>query len=530
MSASVAAAPQFFESRTLRIGILVVLLAAGLGIRLFDLTDLPLDFHPTRQLLSAIKARGMYYQHLAVAPEWQRDFAIREWALRAHVEPEVFERLVAITYRATGEHVWVARIYSSVFWTLGALFLFSLARRLVSHDGALVTTTVYLLLPYGVTASRSFQPDPLMVVLVIVFWWALVRWADSAWASDGATNARPSTRPGDRKAPAGSLFFATLAGLAGGVAIFIKLVAVFFIIPVAGATLLGRERIRSLVRRPELWLMVILGALPAALYLIYGILYAGFLGQQFEGRFFPALLVSPSYYAGWINVLNLVVGPSAVLLGLLGILVSPNRLAARLLIALWFGYLLYGLFFNYHISTHDYYSLILVPIVSLSLAPLGAHLLSILAARASRPGPRAASLAVMGITFVLILVGLRQQLSRVDFHPDAEMWREIGETLGPEARVLALTQDYGMRLIYWGWLAPTPWPSASDLRYHALRGASRRFESEFARLSRNRDYFLVTDFDELARQPDLAAKLGEFDVVAERPRYVILDLSPRGAE
>ena len=136
----------------------------------------------------------------------------------------------------------------------------------------------------------------------------------------------------------------------------------------------------------------------------------------------------------------------------------------------------------------------------------------------------------MGITLVLILVGLRQQLSRVDFRPDAEMWQEIGVALGPDARVLALTEDYGMRLIYWGWLAPTPWPAASDLRYHALRGASRQFETEFARLSRNRDYFLVTDFDELARQPDLAAKLGEFDVVAEHPRYLILDLSPRGAE
>lgn len=530
MSVSTGPVRQFFESRALRIGTLVVLLTAGLGIRLFDLTDLPLDFHPTRQLLSAIKARGMYYQDLAGAPERQRDFAIREWSFRAHVEPEAFERLVALTYRATGEHVWVARIYSSVFWTLGAFFLFSLARRLVSVDGALVTTAVYLLLPYGVTASRSFQPDPLMVALVIVFWWALVRWADSAWSSDWAADAEPGARPAGGNPPAGSLFFAILAAVAGGVAIFIKFVAVFFIIPVGVATLAGREPIRRLVRRPQLWLMLILGALPAALYVAYGILYAGFLGQQFEGRFFPALFASPSYYAGWINVLNLVAGPSAVFLGLLGVLVSPNRLAARLLVSLWFGYLLYGLYFNYHISTHDYYSLILVPIVSLSLAPVGAGLLSLLPPRDSRPGPHAAALAAMGIGLVLVLVGLRQHLSRVDFRPDADMWQEIGATLGPDARVLALTQDYGMRLIYWGWVAPTPWPSESDLRYHALRGASRQFEREFERLSRNRDYFLVTDFDELARQPDLAARLREFNVVVKRPRYEILDLALQGAE
>ena len=33
--------------------VLALLFGLGLGIRLTDLTDLPLDFHPTRQLFSA---------------------------------------------------------------------------------------------------------------------------------------------------------------------------------------------------------------------------------------------------------------------------------------------------------------------------------------------------------------------------------------------------------------------------------------------------------------------------------------------
>ncbi len=41
---------------------LVLILMAGFAIRLYDLTDLPLDFSPTRQLFSALKARGLYYQ------------------------------------------------------------------------------------------------------------------------------------------------------------------------------------------------------------------------------------------------------------------------------------------------------------------------------------------------------------------------------------------------------------------------------------------------------------------------------------
>ena len=39
---------------------LALLIAFGLGlaIRLYDLTDAPLDFHPTRQLHSAVMSRG----------------------------------------------------------------------------------------------------------------------------------------------------------------------------------------------------------------------------------------------------------------------------------------------------------------------------------------------------------------------------------------------------------------------------------------------------------------------------------------
>ena len=43
---------------------LSLLLLLGLGIRLYDLTDAPLDFHPTRQLRGALIAPGIYYRWL----------------------------------------------------------------------------------------------------------------------------------------------------------------------------------------------------------------------------------------------------------------------------------------------------------------------------------------------------------------------------------------------------------------------------------------------------------------------------------
>ena len=63
----------------------MVILLLGLAIRFYDLTDAPLDFHPTRQLYSALKARGMFYENLETVPEWQRDFAVHQWKLQGYV-------------------------------------------------------------------------------------------------------------------------------------------------------------------------------------------------------------------------------------------------------------------------------------------------------------------------------------------------------------------------------------------------------------------------------------------------------------
>lgn len=59
--------------------LLAAVLLLGLGLRLLDLKNPPFDFHPTRQLGSAVIARGMYYQALESAPEATRRLAIDLW-------------------------------------------------------------------------------------------------------------------------------------------------------------------------------------------------------------------------------------------------------------------------------------------------------------------------------------------------------------------------------------------------------------------------------------------------------------------
>ena len=65
---------------------LILIFGVGLVIRVYDYDDPLLDFHPTRQLHSALMARGMYYQNLTSVPEWQRDMAVRQWKAEGVIE------------------------------------------------------------------------------------------------------------------------------------------------------------------------------------------------------------------------------------------------------------------------------------------------------------------------------------------------------------------------------------------------------------------------------------------------------------
>lgn len=500
----------FFSTKTARIVALTVVFALGIAIRLYDLSDLPLDFHSTRQLLSMIKARGMYYEtRTDVSPE-ERAFAIQQWKFRASVEPEFFERIVAWTYQFTGEQVWVARVYSSAFWIIGGIFLYLLARRLTSDDGAIAATAVYLFLPYAIIASRSFQPDPLMTTLIIMFLWAIWEWS-SLTPSFG----HPS--------PRGRGVRAILAGLFGGLAIFIKFPAAFFVVGGGLGAALSYRSMKEALKDPQVYVMALLGILPGAGYLIYGIFIKDFLGQQFGGRFIPTLFLSLSYYIGWLNMLNLVAGGFVLMLALLGLFFFDEN-KRRFLLGLWAGYALFGLYFNFHIHTHDYYSLPLIPILALSSAPLVDSILSKLAQLTQTKLLRISAFCFLLFGISASLWSVRNQLNAVDYRPQAAMWSEINaKTDG--YNLIGLTQDYGARMAYWGWRNMVSWPSYGDLLYSAIRGSAQKdFEEQFEELTAKKELFIVTDFNDLNRQPFLKEKLKTYPVFAEGDGYIIYQL------
>jgi hypothetical protein len=249
-----------------------------------------------------------------------------------------------------------------------------------------------------------------------------------------------------------------------------------------------------LLQNIQVWIIALLGALPALLYLAYGIFIRGDLASQFSGRFIPALLFNPINYLQWEVKLSMAAGGIFVMLGLLGLFLIKDRRLRFFLYGLWTAYLAFGLVFNYHIATHDYYHLPLIPIVGLSLAPIGEWFFAQLAEAASRPRARIAVYILLLFGLFSVTWNLRNQMKAVDYRPEAAMWAEIGQTFDEKARIVALTQNYGSRLEYWGWRGSVNWPYVGDAAYANIRGGVFSFDDLFNRYASKMSYFLVTDF------------------------------------
>jgi len=520
-----------------------LLLVLGLGIRLFDLTDEPIDFHPTRQLRGAIIARGMYYEMLPAdsskrlyspADAHTRDLAQSFWASTGQYEPSILERAVAISYLILGKEIpWLARLYNSIFWVLGGLVLFDLARRMAKYarsDGTeaipeavasisgLIALAYYLVLPFSVQASRSFQPDPGMTVWIILAAYAAFRWAETT-----------------------SWTWTLVSGVLAGMAILTKAVAFY---PIAGILILitlhtyrvkyqashrcflysfGKLLISGKTSfAPQIWCMAALAILPTTIYY----LTRGGRVSEFFSTWTLALLhmlIEPQTYVRWLNLVQELVNPIALALALAGILLAKGR-NRSLLAGMWLGYLAYGLILPYQMTSHSYYHLMLVPIVALSLVPLATL------ATVDFFLPRGkvwlgVSGAILAALFMYSTWQALIPLYSQDYRNEPAYWQQIASYLPQEGKIIALTQDYGYRLMYYGWRKVILWPNRGEIKLSIMRGSNKEFEAFFKKRSEGKSYFLVTAFGQYEDQPLLQQILTEnYPLVAQADGYLIFDL------
>ncbi|GAB4476140.1 MAG: hypothetical protein Kow0088_13720 [Anaerolineales bacterium] len=480
--------------------IAILLLGFGALLRFYDLTDPPLDYHPSRQLRGAIIARSIYYQILPNADPAQRELALSIARSTGRFEAPLLETLAAYTYRLLGgEQLWVGRAYSILFWIIGSFFLYLLAKRVTSAWAALFSLGYMLFLPFAVQGSRVFQPDPGMTMWIVIAAYALYRWQE-----------KPVWR------------WALFAAIAAGTAVLTKPVAGYIVGISAISVVLARYSLKRAIQNLQIWGMAfVMAAIPFAYYFSnrQGNILTYFNNWTASLAY---LLREPSFYIRWLSFLSDLVGFTAIVLGLLGIWLASAQLRP-LLIGGWVGYFVYGLTVPYQMYTHSYYSIQLVPILALSLAPLA----EIVRERLSNLQGFWRWSVVFWILLTLIYpVWISFTTARAEDNRAApQYWAKIGSLLPSEGRIIALTQSYGYPLMYYGWRKVALWQSSGEQELAALRGREKDFETVFSNRLEGMDYFLVTALNQFEAQKSLKKTLYEkYPLIAEGNGYLIFDL------
>ncbi|HSM25210.1 MAG TPA: glycosyltransferase family 39 protein [Anaerolineaceae bacterium] len=492
----------FNKSKTLYLGAIIFIFLLGLAIRFYDLTDAPLDFHPTRQLYSALKARGMYYEKLEIVDEEKREFAVKHWKIQGLIEPPVMERLTATIYQVVGNEIlWIPRILSILFWTIGGVFLLDMVRRMVDKNAAVFALLLFMITPYTAIASRAFQPDPLMVMFMIIGLWGLIRWNENE-----------------------NIENAILAGLFAGLAIFIKSVVIFPIGFSFLAVVIWKTRsIKKIFSTLSIWVMAGLTLIPYILYMIYGLVINGSLESQFSLRFFPQLWIDPVFWLRWNEMISKVVGLEFFLASIIGILILKKSIHRVFLTSLLLGYFVYGLTLSHHISTHDYYQLPLVPIVIIGASMVFSQIIAAI----KNPGWITNGIVIGVIIFFATINAwdVRVTLKRVNYDGEVSFWQKMESVFDRKDSIIGITQDYGYRLNYWGWTGIENWMSSSDFSLRELAGQEFDMKTLFEEEVQGKDYFLVTQLSELDRQPEIRTILYEnYQIKEETSDYIIFDL------
>ena len=493
-------------NRNLKIILIFLLFAAAFALRMADFDDPPLDFHPARQMHSALMARGFYLDSGGYLPEQDEEYntlAKILGKLEPWIEPPIYEKLTSGLYHVFGgPDLRIPRFTSILFWLIGGIGLVLLTDELLGSAGMFGALGWYLLFPYGVLASRSFQPDILMVCLLIWTMYALRHWL-----------ADPE-----------SLLKAVALGLTAGACILVKQVAAFPLGLAIASGLIASCTLKKTLTNWRVWLAALLALAPMLLYNYWGYFVKGFLVQQYQGRFYFSELVSPAFYVRWFRMIGQVFTIPLFFAAFFGILLIREKGSRAAWLGYFAGYVLYGLSLPHHIGTHDYYQLLIFPLTAVGLGSLVKCVFRGLM-KAARKQSRL--LPAAGVLCGVLLCAwwaadTVMTLRRTDYRAWPERWISWMDELEPyEHRIstIGIMNDYGGGMTYWGLHNPGIWDSSVESMEDL--DALIKLNTTFW----NYKWLLVTDLNKFYEQPRLQHYLSETaEIIRREPDYILFDL------
>lgn len=478
------------------------LLAAALLLRVDGLTTPSLS---TRELHNALLAREYYFGSGAGLPPWKQHVLNDLRGSVQPVEPPVLDHLAAWGFRLLGgEHLWFPRLVSALLWVIGGIFLYLIALRITSREGALVALALYLFWPYGVLISRLYIPDPMMVALLLAGALAVITY----WE-------RPSPR---RLAAASGVAALATAAKPG--------IALVFLAALFAALAVSQRSLWRALKRGTLPLFISLAAAPTAAYWVYGTYVHTFLASEGDTahRIEPHLITTGWFWRGWWQQLSIMLPfpqPQRALAliplgaGLAGLIVVRTRPARAILAGLVLGYVAYALAVAGYTATNAYYALPLIPILALAIGALAGFLVQ----RSGGAGPRARQAALVLVLLVAAIGVYKSRPAAVDRTVIAD-YQRIGEITGHTTNAVIVDERLRTPAMYYGWIVGHYWYQPTPDQDLPASGDPFPGWIDPARAA----YLVVVDVAELRTEHRLRAITSNLPVVARTDRYAVFDV------
>ena len=534
------ASQSLFRDPRARLVILLILFVAAFGIRLHHITSAPFDFAPIRQYQQAHIARAYYYEGQDALPEWKKKIGRLNMKRMGFVlEPRIIEHMSVFAYRILGaERLWIPRLMSVIFWMVGGLFLYLIARNIASPDAAFFSTIFYLFLPYGILASRSFQPDPMMLMMSLGSIYTILLYFETQ-----------------------STWRLIIAAVVSSIAFLIKPFCLFPVFGVFISVSVYRQGFWKACFNSRFFMFSFISLIPTTVYYVYGVFaQVGFLRDFTQISFLPHLFLYAYFWKDWLRLIGEVVGYIPFMVAFIGFLMIRRGTCKAVLLGLWTGYFALGFFATYHIHTHSYYHLPLIPTVALSLGPVAV----IIMRRISHLFFSWKGMAVICTAILVLILGAgfhirhmdRENLKKSaktlgsftgvtpqfyafitsDYEKEVQALKEIGDIVEHSTNTIFLTSDFGRALAYEGELSGLPWPTSSSLQGRKeqgipLPGREEIFNERYLTVRTHGkyikytpDFFIITDFEEFEKQPVLRTFLdSRFPLIAKTDDYLIYD-------
>lgn len=335
--------------------LLAVILLSGFLVRLYRINSPVADWHSWRQADTASVSRIYIEKGINLLYPKYYDISSAQSGIFnpqgfRFVEFPIYNLANVILYKMLPKlslEVW-ARLITIASAVTTAFFLYLIGRKYLGRWGGILSAFFYLFIPYNIYFTRVILPDPFGTMCAVISLWFFIRFIEN----DNSLN----------------LY---LSGAMMALAFLIKPFFVFYLTPVAYLSI-NKFGLRNLIKDKKLWLRF---AIYAAIILVPFFLWRGWEARHPEGIPFyswafngDGIRFRPAFWR-WIfqeRFGQLILGGWGLILFIFGILKPKQK-------DFFINYFILGMLLYVTVVAtanvrHDYYQIITIPAVALTVA------------------------------------------------------------------------------------------------------------------------------------------------------------------